>query len=323
MENNEEIKKYVITIDGVDFSGKTTLWKNTIQQDNIQIRGILSNIAYGIKYNRDIDKMIEEYNKLPLNYIIYFLNPGRDNILRNFNSRLKERIYDNDFLIKEAKSFIDTITDGKYFEKAYEILKEKYKGEIILRRADDNDEEKFYHYLECNPLKIYSSQELSDAITGSYYDSFIMLHTTIDKFEAQAKKESEFTKIVFIDRLSKEDIIANLIDGLDDEHQGMVTFLINYTSKSYDDIYDDFTNSYDEQTVANFTDFLDTYEVTIEAQVACDIRATVDIPVSLYELRNYDDIEEYVYDRESTTIQNELEYELNNTEYTVEDIEVI
>ena len=59
MEN--ENKKYIITIDGPDCSGKTTLWKKVVldgKLKEVQIRGIVSNIAYALKYNRDVDELI-------------------------------------------------------------------------------------------------------------------------------------------------------------------------------------------------------------------------------------------------------------------------
>ena len=53
---NEE--KYIITIDGPDCTGKTYTWTNLQRKGvNVQIRGILSNIAYGLKYGRNVDEM--------------------------------------------------------------------------------------------------------------------------------------------------------------------------------------------------------------------------------------------------------------------------
>lgn len=43
---NEEKEKYIVTIDGPDCSGKTYTWTNLQRKGvNVQIRGILSNIA--------------------------------------------------------------------------------------------------------------------------------------------------------------------------------------------------------------------------------------------------------------------------------------
>ena len=79
MENE---KKYIITIDGTDCTGKTTLWKNTTisanETKNVQIRGIVSNIAYALKFGRNVDELIDLYNQNPVNYVVYLINPSND-----------------------------------------------------------------------------------------------------------------------------------------------------------------------------------------------------------------------------------------------------
>ena len=74
--NEELTDTYIVTIDGPDCTGKTYTWTNLQNKGlNVQIRGILSNVAYGLKYNRNVSEMIEMYNKNPLNYKIYLLVP--------------------------------------------------------------------------------------------------------------------------------------------------------------------------------------------------------------------------------------------------------
>lgn len=316
MNNNEEIKKYIITIDGVDFSGKTTLWKKTLKQDNIQIRGILSNIAYGIKYGRDIDKMIEEYNKLPLNYVIYFLNPNRKTLIRNFNSRLLELHYDSEKLSKEAKSFADTINDEKYFDKAYEILKEKYKGEIILIEKRDNDIEDFKEAVD--KFESYSFELFSNNMAPY----IIILHTTVDEFEAQAKKASEFTKIVFIDKISEDEIIDNLYDEVDEDYKLMIDFLLNKVGRSKKEIYEEFINHSGEIQLDEFRDFLDNYEATVSARVTCDIDTNISVEVSLSKLSACESVVDYLYDMESNFVIEELKWSLEQTEFNFDLVEV-
>lgn len=320
--NNGE--KYIITIDGVDFSGKTTLWKNARKNENIQIRGILSNIAYGLKYNRDVYKMIEEYNMIPFNYVIYLLQPDRDTLLRNFNSRLKELKYHNELLIKEIKSFADTLEDSAYFDEAYKLLKEKYKGDLIITRVIDNDIDSFMNYIK--DFELYTKEEIDRKIDGNFTsDSVIVIESTIDAFEAKAKTESEYTKIVFINELDKETIMDDLYNLLDEKYKGMIDFLCDQDLiENKTQLYDTILSFIDKDniTVDDVEYYLDNYVLNIEAEVTCDIRTTANIEVSLSKLENYNDIEEYVYDREHATIQNELEYELENTEYNIENIEV-
>ena len=62
-------EKYVITIDGPDYTGKSTLWlKANEYNKNIQIRGIVSNIAYALKYGRNVKELIDLYNQNPIHF---------------------------------------------------------------------------------------------------------------------------------------------------------------------------------------------------------------------------------------------------------------
>ena len=102
MEN--ENKKYIITIDGPDCSGKTTLWKKVVldgKLKEVQIRGIVSNIAYALKYNRDVDALIDLYNENPVNYVVYLLNPINDKKLEMLYNRCRNNIYNNDSIINK------------------------------------------------------------------------------------------------------------------------------------------------------------------------------------------------------------------------------
>ena len=88
MENDT---KYVITIDGPDCTGKSTLWLDNVLHDNesIQIRGILSNIAYALKYKRNVQELLDLYNEKPINYCIYLLTLTEDTRIEYLNKRLK------------------------------------------------------------------------------------------------------------------------------------------------------------------------------------------------------------------------------------------
>lgn len=320
MNNNEEIKKYIFTIDGVDFSGKTTLWKKAIENNNVQIRGILSNIAYGIKYGRDIDKMIEEYNKLPLNYVIYFLNPYKDIIVRNFSSRLKEISNNPEMLIKESTSFADTLYDSKYFTKAYEILKEKYKGEIILLEKRDNDIEDFKEAF--NEFESYSFEDITKLFSNNIAPYIIRLSSTVDEFEAKAKKASEYVKIVFIDKLNKEDIMNDLYDLVNEKHRGMIDFLFDNANKTLEELYNEFNNASDDMSVSDLEEFLDNYELDITVDISCKIETDITVYARLSELSDCDCLEDYVNDNESERMVEALEYCVRDSEVDIDHISV-
>lgn len=58
----------------------------------------MSNIAYAIKYGRDVDELIELYNQNPVNYVVYLLSPINDKKLEFLYNRLRNKVYDNKFI---------------------------------------------------------------------------------------------------------------------------------------------------------------------------------------------------------------------------------
>lgn len=310
MENNE--KEYIITIDGTDCSGKSTLWKKAnATNKNIQIRGILSNIAYGIKYNRDIDEMIDLYNENPVNYVVYLINPINDKKLEMLYNRLKEYNYDNDFIEKELLDASKTWKDYSYFEKAQDILSQKYKGEIIVKTVSDNNYDDFIDY-----IKQYKVKEIN-TVEFALYDGIKCIKSTIDDFEKAAKIISEFKYIVLIDRFSKEDAINNLYNGLDDKHQKMYDKLFEYTNIDIDDIYD----SLYEHTPEALTEYLDDYELRVEVNVRCEVSTWTEVDVPLRDAIDNDCLEDAIYN--DNCIMDDIYEAAKNDVYDEEvDIEV-
>ena len=125
-------EKYVITIDGPDCTGKSTLWlKANEYNENIQIRGIVSNIAYAIKFKRNVDELLELYNQNPVNYVVYLLNPNNDKKLEMLYNRIRNNIiYDNDKIVKELEDASNTWKDKQFFDEAIKLLNDRYKGKI-------------------------------------------------------------------------------------------------------------------------------------------------------------------------------------------------
>ena len=233
MEN--ENKKYIITIDGPDCSGKTTLWKKVVldgKLKEVQIRGIISNIAYALKYNRDVDELINLYNENPVNYVVYLLNPINDKKLEMLYNRCRNNIHNNDYIINELKDVSDTWLDIKYFDRAINILKEKYKGDIKIIRSADNQLEQFYNSVNGIELETLDNIKIFGPIK--------LLRTPIDNFESEAKKVSEFKYIVFNKVINIKEAFENLYNGLDEEHQELVGKLFDLNDGANDeaDIYD-------------------------------------------------------------------------------------
>ena len=291
MEN--ENKKYIITIDGPDCSGKTTLWKKVVLDGKIkdvQIRGIVSNIAYALKYNRDIDALINLYNENPVNYVVYLLNPINDKKLEMLYNRCRNNVYNNDFIINELKDASNTWIDIKYFDRAIEILKEKYKGDIQIVRSVDNQLEQFYNAVNNFELETLDNIKIFGPIK--------LLRTPIDDFESEAKKVSEFKYIVFMAKISKDEVISNLYEGLDDEYKKMLDKLFEYSNETAEAVYD----SLESPTIDNLINYLDNYELYVEVNVRVDINTYSDVHVPLRNI-NYD-IESAIYDDDD--IMNDL-----------------
>lgn len=322
---NEELNnKYIVTIDGPDCSGKTYTWTNLQRKGvNVQIRGILSNIAYGLKYNRNIDEMIEMYNKNPLNYKIYLLDLQPNMKVERLHSRLKA-LYDNDTIIKNLKDAIDTWTDNEYFTKALDILNEKYLGKIdVIKISWQNDinnlEDKINTFI--NENSIYSMTEIK--VFNNKENGIIVLNEPIDTFEKAAKEKSEFKYIVFNETLNKSAFIERLYNQAKDNDSDVVKMfddLIELTNKSYEEIYDEiFKYSGGTEPYDAFVEYLENYELNVEvyARVIVDTTVNLDIKLSEYSQYNYSDIEEYVYDNSdaSDEIMKYLEDEVRYAEF--------
>lgn len=305
MEN--ENKKYIITIDGPDCSGKTTLWKKVIldgKLKEVQIRGIVSNIAYALKYNRDIDTLINLYNENPVNYVVYLLNPINDKKLEMLYNRCRNNIYNNDYIINELKDISDTWLDIKYFDRAIDILKEKYKGDIKIIRSADNQLDQFYDGVKCFELETLDNIKIFGPIK--------LLRTTIDDFESEAKKVSEFKYIVFNKSVNGKEAFENLYNGLDEEHQELVGKLFDLNEGASDEaeIYD----MLEEKTPECLADFLDNYEFRVTVSASTRLETSCDFYINLRDMKDYDTFENLIcndsnyYDDIIDNLKNEVDY---------------
>lgn len=280
MENEKE---YIVTIDGTDCSGKSTLWKKANEYNkNIQIRGILSNIAYGIKYGRNIEEMIDLYNENPVNYVVYLLNPINDKKLEMLYNRLRNNIYDTDFITKELSDASNTWKDYVYFEKAINILNEKYKGTIEVIKSKDNDFDNFK-----NAISNFKIKEVDKSLESA---GIKVIDSTIDDFEFKAKSVSEFKYIVLMVKFSKDDVINNLYEGLDDEYKEMLEKLLEYSDETTDDIYDSLEN----HTIDDLINYLDNYELRVEVNVKVEVDTYSDVYVPLRNIKYT--IEDAIYE---------------------------
>ena len=280
MENEKE---YIVTIDGIDCSGKSTLWKKANEYNkNIQIRGIISNIAYGIKYGRNVEEMIDLYNENPVNYVVYLINPINDKKLEMLYNRLRNNIYDTDFITKELSDASNTWKDYTYFEKAINILNEKYKGTIEVIKSKDNDFDNFK-----NAISNFKIKEVDKSLESS---GIKVIDSTIDDFEFKAKSVSEFKYIVLMVKFSKDDVINNLYEGLDDEYKEMLEKLLEYSDETTDDIYD----SLESLTIDSLIDYLDNYELRVEVNVKVEVDTYSDVYVPLRNIKY--NIEDAIYE---------------------------
>ena len=284
-------EKYVITIDGPDYTGKSTLWlKANEYNKNIQIRGIVSNIAYALKYGRNVKELIDLYNEKPLNYVIYLLDPINDKRLEMLYNRIRSNmIYDNDKIIKELEDASKTWKDKQFFEDAIKLLNNEYKGKIKVIYSINNNFDNFKEN-----IKDYNIQEIEEIIPNP---AIKVLNIVPNEFEAKAKTESEFKYIVFINKISKEEIMANLYEGLDDEHKKMYDTLVEYSGDGDADIYDCLVY----HTPDELADFLENYEFRCDVNIRLDIDTNTEcyIPLKDFCANNDKCLEDYIYNDNS------------------------
>lgn len=297
-------EKYVITIDGPDCTGKSTLWlKANEYNKNIQIRGIVSNIAYAIKFKRNVDELLELYNQNPVNYVVYLLNPNNDKKLEMLYNRIKNTVMYDDKIIKELEDASNTWKDKQFFDEAIKLLNDRYKGKIKVIYNNDNN---FNNFKE--NIKDYNIQEIKEIIPNP---AIKVLNVIPSEFEAKAKTESEFKYIVFINKISKEEIMSNLYEGLDDEHKNMYDTLIKYSSDNYYDIYDDL-DYYEPDELASY---LDNYEFRCDVNARLDIDTDTECYISLKDFceSNESSLEDYIYsdDNLMDDVYEAIKYDVN------------
>lgn len=280
-------EKYVITIDGPDCTGKSTLWLNANEYNkNIQIRGIVSNIAYAIKFGRNVDELLELYNQNPVNYVVYLLNPNNDKKLEMLYNRIRNNmIYDNDKIVKELEDASKTWKDKEFFDEAIKLLNNKYNGKIEVIYNNDNNFNTFKEQ-----IKNYNIQEIEEIIPNP---AIKVLNVVPNEFEAKAKTESEFKYIVFINKISKEEIMDNLYNGLDDEHKKMYDTLIEYGQDGNADIYD----CLEYHTPDELAAFLENYEFRCDVNIRVDIDTDMECYIPLKDFCEDNDrcLEDYIY----------------------------
>lgn len=298
-------EKYVITIDGPDCTGKSTLWlKANEYNKNIQIRGIVSNIAYAIKFKRNVSKLLELYNQNPVNYVVYLLNPNNDKKLEMLYNRISNNIiYDNDKIVKELEDASNTWKDKQFFDEAIKLLNYEYKGKIKVIYSNDNNFDNFKEN-----IKDYNIQEIKEIIPNP---AIKVLNIIPSEFEAKAKTESEFKYIVFIDKISKEEIMSNLYEGLDDEHKKMYDTLMEYGKDGDTDIYD----CLEYHTPDELADFLENYEFRCDVNVRLDIDTDTECYISLKDFceSNESSLEDYIYNDDCMMddIYEDIKYDVN------------
>lgn len=298
-------EKYVITIDGPDCTGKSTLWlKANEYNKNIQIRGIVSNIAYAIKFKRNVDELLELYNQNPVNYVVYLLNPNNDKKLEMLYNRIRNNIiYDNDKIVKELEDASNTWKDKQFFDEAIKLLNNKYKGKIKVIYSNDNNFDNFKEN-----IKDYNIQEIKEIIPNK---AIKVLNVIPSEFEAKAKTESEFKYIVFINKISKEEIMSNLYEGLNDEHKKMYDTLMEYGKDGDTDIYD----CLEYYTPDELADFLENYEFRCDVNIRVDIDTDTECYISLKDFceSNESSLEDYIYsdDNLMDDIYEDIKYDVN------------
>ncbi len=276
-----ENEKYIITIDGPDCTGKSTLFACT--DKNVQIRGIVSNIAYALKYNRDVDELIELYNQNPLNYVVYLLNPNNSTKLEMLYNRLKETTNDNVKIASELKSASKTWNDFGYFEQAINLLKSEYKGKLEIIKASNNDTYDFNKAVD--KFVSYDLDELKDV------PSIKILETEYDLFEKEAKEISEYKYIVLYKNISPEDLMNKLYNQLDDEYKSLLDYFYDNTSISSSDIYE----FLEEKTVESLKEYLDNAELEVEYSATTEVSTSGYVNIPLKEAKKAYCLEDWIY----------------------------
>ena len=100
-------------------------------------------------------------------------------------------------------------------------------------------------------------------------------------------------------KFSKDEVISNLYEGLNDEYKKMLDKLFEYSNETAEDVYD----SLESPTIDNLINYLDNYELYVEVNVRVDINTYSDVHVPLRDI-NYD-IESAIYD-DDDDIMNDL-----------------
>ena len=310
MENE---KKYVLTIDGTDCTGKTTLWTNAILRSDtnkVQIRGIVSNVAYAFKFGRNVDELIDLYNQNPVNYVVYLINPNNETKLKYLYNRLNNSIYDNNKILSDLEDAQSTWLDMTYFNKAIEYLHEHYKGEIIVYHKSTNDYGEFKNLYDTYADKLVKALELKN-IPG-----IKIIQCNYTNFEKRAKEESEFKYIVLFEQADKCETIEELMQSLNGDYFNMFSNLTNLADMSYEEIYDDMDCKDYEFTTQGLSDYLDDYNIECTSDVTVTLCVNTSHSIRLSDLgsKKYYSLEECILDSSDETdlitenLQNELEW---------------
>lgn len=317
MENDDN--KYVITIDGSDCTGKSTLWLNNVLHDNksIQIRGILSNIAYALKYERNVQELLDLYNEKPINYCIYLLNLTNDTKIEYLNKRLQVLSGYSNKIIEELDSISKSWNDIQYFYEAFDILKHHYKGSVRLIIANNASKEKFINYTKC--IKQYSQEELEELTKDNKGIKVINTHPS--KFEKEAKLASEFKYIVLLKYENSKEILNHIYDILNENDKVLYDKFRDVVSIS-DDVIVNSLDTYDEESLINF---IKDYNMALRITGKVELEATIDTMINISEFLNsdYDSLDDYCIDNKDITnlLADELLYTITNG-CTLDSIEV-
>lgn len=199
-----------------------------------------------------------------------------------------------------------------YFDKAIEILNEKYKGEIIVKKSNDNSLEVFSNYVA--DINTYSVEEMLDLV---YFTKGLkVVNCPIDDFEKNAKETSEFKYIVLFNYISKLDAINKLVEQMSEEQFEEYQLFVRYTEKSEADIYDDL---FDDISVEHLIDYIEEYELEVNMYTSVRLNVNTELRIPMRDLLEHDyyDLADYVMDDSEciNTIQNNLEDELRYAEF--------